>query len=222
VNSGLVLNADEEAELAGVMAHETAHVCAHHAAREMTRLNYAQLSTIPLIMIGGWTGYGLYEASGLAIPVAFMKFSREFEAQADYLGVQYMYRAGYDPQAFITFFEKVQALEKRKPGTVAKVFADHPQTPERILHSQEEIARILPPRDEYTVTTSEFDDVKARLARIENKRRLTDSKDGKKPSLRRASTGTNDPTSPSSTSSDPSSTSSGDDKPTLHRRDDQN
>jgi beta-barrel assembly-enhancing protease len=222
VNSGLILNADEEAELAGVMAHETAHVCAHHAAREMTRLNYAQLSMIPvMIFVPGWTGYGIYEASSIAIPITFMKFSREFEAQADYLGVQYMYRAGYDPQAFISFFEKVQALEKRKPGAVAKVFADHPQTPDRILHSQEEIARILPPRDEYTVTTSEFDDVKARLARIENKRRLLATKDGAKPSLRRSNTGSSDPTSPSSTT-DPSTTSSDDDKPTLHRRDDQN
>jgi predicted Zn-dependent protease len=220
VNSGLVLNADEEAELAGVMAHETAHVCAHHAAREMTRLNYAQIGMVPvMIFVGGWTGYGIYEGSSIAIPVAFMKFSRDFEAQADYLGVQYMYRAGYDPQAFITFFEKVQALEKRKPGSVAKVFADHPQTPDRIQHSQEEIARILPARDQYTVTTSEFDDVKARLARIENKRRLTDSKDGKKPSLRRAGNGTGDSTG-SSTSKAPSS--SDDDKPTLHRRDDQN
>jgi predicted Zn-dependent protease len=221
VNSGLLLNADEEAELAGVMAHETAHVCAHHAAREMTRLNYTQIGMIPLIFIGGWTGYGIYEAANFAVPITFMKFSREFESQADYLGVQYMYRAGYDPQAFITFFEKVQALEKRKPGTVAKVFADHPQTPDRILHSQEEIARILPARDEYTVTTSEFDDVKARLARIENKRRLTDSKNTNKPSLRKAGTTTGD----SSGSSSPSSTSnpsSGDDKPTLHRRDDQN
>ncbi len=114
VNSGLILNADEEAELAGVMAHETAHVCAHHAAREMTRLEYAQISMIPvMIMVGGWTGYGIYEGASIAIPVAFMQFSRDFEAQADYLGVQYMYRAGYDPQAFITFFEKVQALEKR-------------------------------------------------------------------------------------------------------------
>jgi predicted Zn-dependent protease len=220
VNSGLVLNADEEAELAGVMAHETAHVCAHHAAREMTRLNYAQIGMVPvMIFVGGWTGYGIYEGSSIAIPIAFMKFSRDFEAQADYLGVQYMYRAGYDPQAFITFFEKVQALEKRKPGSVAKVFTDHPQTPDRIQHSQEEIARILPARDQYTVTTSEFDDVKARLARIENKRRLTDSKDGKKPSLRRASTGTGDSTG-SSTSKSPST--SDDDKPTLHRRDDQN
>jgi len=216
VNSGLILNADEEAEMAGVMAHETAHVCAHHAVREQTRMNYAQLGTIPLIFIGGWTGYGIYEAASIGVPLTFLHFSREFEAQADYLGVQYMYRAGYDPQAFISFFEKVQALEKRKPGMVAKAFSDHPQTPERILHSQEEIARILPARDEYTVTTSEFDDVKARLARIENKRRLLDTKDKNKPSLRRASTGSGDPTQ-----GDSNSTSSGDDRPTLHRREDQ-
>jgi predicted Zn-dependent protease len=219
VNSGLILNADEEAELAGVMAHETAHVCAHHAVREQTRMNYAQLGTIPLIFIGGWTGYGIYEAASIGVPMTFLHFSREFEAQADYLGVQYMYRAGYDPQAFISFFEKIQALEKRKPGMVSKAFSDHPQTPDRILHSQEEIARILPAKDEYTVTTSEFDDIKARLARIENKRRLTDSKDKNKPSLRRASTGTDDKQGQTTTGD---STSSGDDKPTLHRRDDQN
>jgi len=211
VNSGLILNADEEAELAGVMAHETAHVCAHHAVREMTRMNYAQLGTIPLIFIGGWTGYGIYEAASIGIPITFMKFSREFESQADYLGVQYMYRAGYDPQAFITFFEKIQALEKRKPGAVAKVFADHPQTPDRILHTQEEIARILPARDEYMVTSSEFDDVKARLARIENKRRLTDTKGVTRPSLRRASTGPD--TTGSSTGDSTDSASTSDDKP---------
>jgi hypothetical protein len=222
VNSGLILNADEEAELAGVMAHETAHVCAHHAVREMTRMNYAQLGTIPLIFIGGWTGYGIYEAASIGIPITFMKFSREFESQADFLGVQYMYRAGYDPQAFITFFEKIQALEKRKPGAVAKVFADHPQTPDRILHTQEEIARILPPRDEYMVTSSEFDDVKARLARIENKRRLTDTKGVTRPSLRRASTGTDSSTGSSTGSSTDGSNTNGSDQPTLHRRDDQN
>ena len=222
VNSGLILNADEEAELAGVMAHETAHVCAHHAAREMTRMNYVQIGMVPLIMMTGysWTGYGIYEAAQLAIPMSFLVFSRDFEAQADYLGVQYMYRAGYDPQAFIDFFEKIQALEKRKPGLVAKAFSDHPQTPDRILHSQEEIARILPPRDEYTVTTSEFDDIKARLARIENKRRLTDTKDKNKPSLRRASTTSDPSSSGSSTSSTQDSSTSADDKPTLHRRDD--
>ncbi len=214
VNSGLILAADEEAELAGVMAHETAHVCAHHAAREMTRMNYAQLGSIPLIMMTGysWTGYGIYEAVNIAIPMTFLVFSREFEAQADYLGVQYMYRAGYDPQAFVTFFEKIQNLEKQKPGAVAKAFSNHPQTPDRIQHTQEEIAKILPARDEYLVTTSEFDDVKARLARIENKRKLIDPKNGK-PTLRRAST---DP------SANPNAPQSGDDRPTLHRREDSN
>jgi tetrahydromethanopterin S-methyltransferase subunit G len=210
VNSGLILAADEEAELAGVMAHEIAHVCAHHAAREMTRANYAQIGMVPLIMMTGysWTGYGIYEATQLLIPITFLEFSREFEAQADYLGVQYMFRAGYDPQAFVTFFEKIQNLEKQKPGAVAKVFENHPQTPDRIEHSEEEIARILPPKDEYLVTTSEFNDVKARLARLENKRRIIDNKKGK-PTLRRASTST-----------DGTDSGNGTDRPTLHRRDD--
>ena len=217
VNSGLILAADEEAELAGVMAHETAHVCAHHAAREMTRMNYAQIGMIPLILFTGytWTGYGIYEAAQLAIPVTFLKFSRDFEAQADYLGVQYMYRAGYDPQAMIDFFEKIAALEKRKPGIVARAFSDHPQTPDRILHSQEEIAEILPAKSEYLVTTSEFDSVKARLARIENKRRLDQNKGPAKPSLRRASTGNGTgASSPNGSGTDTT------DQPTLHRRDD--
>ena len=212
VNSGLILNADEEAELAGVMAHEIAHVCAHHAVREQTRLHYAQIGAIPLIFIGGWTGLGAYEAASIGVPVTFLHYDREFEEQADYLGVQYMYRAGYDPQAFITFFEKIQALQKRKPGAVNKVFADHPQTPERILRSQQEIARILPARDQYMVNTSEFDDVKARLARIENKRRFTDSRNINKPSLRIAGSGTEDSTI----------NSSGGRKPTRHHRDNQN
>jgi predicted Zn-dependent protease len=207
VNSGLILAADDEAELAGVMAHETAHVCAHHAMREMTRMNYAQIASIaPMIFIGGWTGYGIYEAESLAIPMTFLEFSREFEAQADYLGIQYMYRAGYDPEAMISFFEKIEDLQKHKPGAVARAFADHPQTPDRIQHSQEEIARILPPRAEYLEDTSEFDQVKARLARIENKRRLHDNRVGK-PSLRRVNNTPNNP-------------NGGDEPPTLHRRDD--
>jgi predicted Zn-dependent protease len=214
VNSGLILAADEEAELAGVMAHETAHVCAHHAARQMTKLNYAQIGSIPLIIFtqGSWTGYGIYEASQLAIPIAFLKFSRTDEAEADWLGLQYMYKSGYDPQAFIQFFEKIDALEKHKPGTLAKVFADHPQTPDRISRSEDEIATIMPARPDYVVTTSEFDDVKARLARIENKRKLNDGKGGNKPTLRRAGGTNNDPNSPNSGSS------TADDRPTLGRR----
>jgi hypothetical protein len=216
VNSGLIMAADEEAELAGVMAHETAHVCAHHAARQMTKMNYAQIGSIPLIIFtqGTWTGYGIYEATQLAIPITFLKFSRMDEAEADWLGVQYMYKSGYDPQAFIQFFEKIDALEKHKPGTLSKVFADHPQTPDRILHSEEEIATILPARPDYMVTTSEFDDVKARLARLENKRKINDGKGGNKPTLRRTTTanGNNDPNNPNNPAS------STDDRPTLGRR----
>jgi hypothetical protein len=216
VNSGLIMAADEEAELAGVMAHETAHVCAHHAARQMTKMNYAQIGSIPLIIFtqGSWTGYGIYEATQLAIPISFLQFSRMDEAEADWLGLQYMYKAGYDPQAFIQFFEKIDALEKHKPGTLAKVFADHPQTPDRIMHSEEEIATIMPARPDYMVTTSEFDDVKSRLARLENKRKINDGKGGNKPTLRRASSGSgnNDPNNPNNPAS------STDDRPTLGRR----
>jgi beta-barrel assembly-enhancing protease len=213
VNSGLILAADEEAELAGVMAHETAHVCAHHAAREMTRMNYIQIGQIPLIIFtqGSWTGYGIYEASQLAIPISFLQFSRQFEAEADWLGLQYMYKSGYDPQAFIQFFEKIDALEKHKPGTLAKVFADHPQTPDRIAHSEDEIATIMPARPDYVVTTSEFDDIKARLARLENKRKINDKGNGNKPTLRRVGGTNNDPNS-----NNPADST--DDRPTLSRR----
>ncbi|GAC1433073.1 MAG: hypothetical protein NVS1B11_00540 [Terriglobales bacterium] len=187
VNTGLILAADEEAELAGVMAHEIAHVAACHAARENTRGQLMNLASIPLIFIGGPIGYAGYQAAGLALPLTFLKFSRGFEGEADYLGLEYMYKSGYDPQAFISFFEKIQAQEKKKPGTLSKAFATHPQTPDRITKSQEEIAHILPPRAQYTVSTSEFDDVKSRLASLENRRKLVDQKDSGKPSLRRTS-----------------------------------
>ena len=212
VNSGLILAADEEAELAGVMAHEIAHVAAHHAAREMTRMNYMQMGQIPLIIFtqGSWTGYGIYEASQLAVPLTFLKFSRNFESEADWLGLQYMYKAGYDPQALIQFFEKLDALEKHKPGTLSRAFSDHPATPDRIARSEDEIATIMPARPDYIVTTSEFDDVKSRLARLENKRKINDKKDGNKPTLRRTSGPTSDPNNPTP--------NSGDDRPTLGRR----
>src|SRR5882762_4851699 len=211
VNSGLILAADEEAEMAGVMAHEIAHVAARHGTRQMTRAQWANIGTIPLIFIGGGIGYGIYEAAGLGLPLTFMKFQRNFEAEADYLGLQYMYKTGYDPQAFISFFEKVQAKEKKKPGTLAKAFASHPQTPDRIEKSQQEIATILPARAQYVVSTSEFDDVKSRLATIENRHKVIEEKDGSRPSLRRTSSG--DKTSSGSDKSD-------DDRPTLKRRED--
>src|SRR5271166_1301052 len=211
VNSGLILAADGEAELAGVMAHEIAHVAARHATREMTRANYASMASIPLIFVGSW---GIYEAASmalnLALPLTFMKFSRNFESEADFLGVQYMYKAGYDPQAFITFFEKIEAKNKKQPGILGKAFASHPPTPERIAKTQEEIRKILPTRPEYVLDTSEFDSVKARLASIENRKKALPATDINKPTLRKttadnSTTGTQQPQ---------------DDRPTLSRRDD--
>lgn len=207
VNSGLVLAADDEAELAGVMAHEIAHVAARHATRQMTRAQWANFGTIPLIFLGGGIGYAVRSAAGLAIPLGFLTFSRGFEAEADYLGLQYMYKTGYDPQAFISFFEKVQAKEKKKPGSMAKVFSTHPPTPDRIEKSQTEIAKILPARENYVVNTSEFDDVKARLAAIENKRKFVDEKEANRPTLRKT------------TSTDDKKSGKDDDRPTLKRRD---
>src|SRR2546421_1870419 len=213
VNSGLILAADDESELAGVMAHEIAHVCARHAMRQMTRGNIANLATIPLIFVGGGLGYGVRQAAGIGLPLTFMSFSRGFEAEADYLGTQYLYKTGYDPNSLVTFFEKIEALQKKKPGTLSKAFASHPQTPDRIGKPQEEIAKILPARDQYVVTTSEFEQVKARLAAIENRRKLTDQKDDGKPSLRRAN---ND-----KDKKDKTGKSDDDDRPTLKKRDDQ-
>ena len=187
VNSGLILAADNEAEVAGVMAHEIAHVAACHIAREQSRMNLAQLASLPLIFVpmGAGAYYGLQAATSLGVPAAFMKFSRGFEADADYLGVQYLYKAGYDPQAFTAFMEKVEAMEKKKPGFISKAFDSHPQTPDRVQKSQEEISSLLPSKDEYRVDTSEFQDVKARLNAFENRRKLQE-KDDKSPSLRRS------------------------------------
>ena len=213
VDTATILAADGEAELAGVMAHEIAHVAARHATRQMTRSQYASIATLPLIFVGGGIGYAAYEAAGLAIPMTMLSFQRGFEAEADYLGLQYMYKAGYDPQSFVTFFEKLEAMEKKKPGTLAKTFASHPQTPDRIAESQKEIEHILPARPEYTVTTSEFEDVKARLASLENRRKVVEDKDTNKPSLRRTS---------AADKSGKDSGDQGDDHPVLKRRDDKN
>ncbi len=152
---------------------------------------------------------------GIGLPLTFLSFSRGFEAEADYLGLQYMYKAGYDPNAFVAFFEKLEAQEKKKPGTLAKAFATHPQTPDRIQKSQAEIAHILPARDQYVVSTSEFDQVKARLAALENRHRVDDEKGGNKPTLRRTSSNGSGKDGKDKDNGD----KSGDDRPTLKRRD---
>src|SRR5271165_251396 len=215
VNSGLILAADNEAELAGVMAHEIAHVAACHVAREQTRGNIVNLASIPLIFIpGGWAVYeGTQAALSIGVPLTFMKFSRNFESEADFLGMEYMYKAGYDPQSFISFFEKIEAQEKKKPGTLAKAFASHPMTPDRVEHAQQEMKTVLPARDEYIVSTSEFDQVKGRLASLENRHKVNNDKDNKdRPTLRRATADNPQDNGNSGTQPD-------DDRPTLKRND---
>ncbi|HLK50698.1 MAG TPA: M48 family metallopeptidase, partial [Bryobacteraceae bacterium] len=134
VNSGLILKADSEAELAGVMAHEIAHVAARHGTKQATRGEIAQIGMIAasIVVPYGWTGYAAMQGASMAIPLGFLQFSRGMEREADYLGLQYLYKTGYDPTAFVDFFEKVQSMEKKKPGTVSKVFSTHPMTDDRI------------------------------------------------------------------------------------------
>ena len=186
VNSGLILRADEESELAGVMAHEIAHVTARHGTKNATKGDIAQMAMIPLILLGpgGWAGYGIYQGLNFALPLTFLKFSRSAEREADYLGLQYMYKAGYDPNAYVSFFEKIQAEERRRPGSIPKIFSSHPPTPERIQSAQEEIATILPARSEYIVSTSEFDLIKARLRNIQFSNKAKGEDPGK-PTLRK-------------------------------------
>lgn len=213
VHAGTLLLADDESELAGVMAHEIGHVAACHAARQATRGTLASLAMIPImIATGPWVGLGAQQAAGLAVPATFSKFSRGFEAQADYLGIQYAYKTGYDPVGMINFFEKLEALEKKRPGFIAKAYMDHPQTPDRIEKSQHEIGSILPPREQYIVDTSEFEQVKKRLALIMKHRQLNDRKDDANPDLRRTVDGSN----PNSTDQGNQGSSS-DDRPVIKR-----
>jgi len=222
VNSGLILHADEESELAGVMAHEIAHVCARHGTKNATKGQIMQLGAMAasIFIPYTWAGYALYQGMNFMIPLTFLKFSRDAEREADYLGLQYMYKTGYDPNSFVSFFEKVEAQEKKQPGTIPKVFSTHPPTPDRIEAIQKEIATVLPAREQYIVTTSEFDVVKRRLQMIENNIKVKNSGTDK-PTLRKR---TDEQTKTSKAPGD--TTSSGDasddpDRPTLKRRPDQ-
>jgi len=186
VNSGLILAADEEAEMAGVMAHEIAHVTARHGTKNASKAQIAQWATLPLLIFGpgGWAGYGIYQGLSFGLPLAFLKFSRGAEREADYLGIQYMYKAGYDPTSFISFFEKIKEIERKRPGSVPKIFSSHPPTEDRVTNAQQEIAEILPAREEYVITSSEFDRIKQRLARVMAGRKLEEG-ESERPTLRK-------------------------------------
>ncbi|MGA2038135.1 MAG: M48 family metallopeptidase [Bryobacteraceae bacterium] len=219
VNSGLILKADTEAELAGVMAHEIAHVACRHATRQQTKGDLMEIGAIAGSMLTGWTwtGYAIRQGMGLAIPLTMLQFTRAEERQADHFGLQYLYKSGYDPRSFVDFFEKIETMEKRKPGSIAKVFMTHPMNDDRIKAAQQEIQTELKPKDEYVVNTSEFNDVKGRLAMLHNRHKVDSKEDPNRPRLRRApgtGTGPVDDGTGSSTGTDDS------DRPTLKRRPD--
>jgi len=217
VNSGVLKAADEEDQVAGVVAHEISHVALRHWASQMTKMTLLQFATIPLMFVP--MGYGVYmgisEAMNFGIPVAFLKFSRNDEAEADYFGLQYMYKAGYDPNSYVAFFGKVVQAERSQPGSVPQVFADHPPTPDRIIKCEEEIKQILPKRDQYLVSTSEFDDIKARLATV-----MALNKKMEKPGPTLEKRGTND--AGQTTQAGQKGTTTSDDSPPVLKRKDPN
>ena len=186
VNTGLVRLADSEAELAGVMAHEIAHIAARHGTRQVTKGQIANLASIPLIFLGGWTGYGIRQAAGLAVPMTFLKFSRGFEKDADLLGIQYLWKAGYDPTAMVEFFERLQNQKKRKEKAgFSALFKSHPLTAKRIRLAQEAIDQILPARASYALGGSEFENVKADLVALISISSRTAKGDPNRPTLKR-------------------------------------
>jgi predicted Zn-dependent protease len=170
VNAGLILTAETEAELAAAMAHEIAHVAARHATRQATRATIMEYSSLILIFVGGQVGYAGREAAHLAAPIGLAKFSRMFESEADFLGLQYLYKTGYDPTAFVEFFERLESLEHRKPGPISRLVSTHPSTRSRCSAIQKNIRTMLPPRPEYIVNSSEFDNTRARLRAIYERR----------------------------------------------------
>lgn len=217
VNAGLIMAAETEAELAGVMAHEIAHIAARHGTRQATMGQIVNYGTIPLIFLGGWAGYGVRQAAGILVPMGFMQFSQAFERDADYLGLQYLYKAGYDPVAFVDFFEKLQSKEKRKPGTMSKLFGSHPPTDDRIKNAQENIEKLLKAKPEYVVTTSEFEDVKARLMAMHSRRKV-DPVDPNRPRLKRAPGGGTVPVDEEDEGEEKKPKGDEDERPTLKRR----
>jgi beta-barrel assembly-enhancing protease len=218
VNSGLILKADTEAELAGVMAHEIAHVACRHATRQQTKGDLMEIGAIAGSIFTGWTwtGYAIRQGMSLAIPLTMLQFTRAEEREADHFGLQYLYKSGYDPTAFVDFFEKIETMEKKKPGSIAKVFATHPMNDDRIKSAQNEIQAELKPKDEYVVNTSEFNDVKGRLAMLHNRHKVDQKDDPNRPRLRRAPGSGTGPVD-DSTGADQKTDDS--DRPTLKRRD---
>ncbi len=219
VNKGLILAADNEAELAGPMAHEIAHVCARHGVEQASKGQLVNWASLPLIFMGGWGGFAVQNVANLAIPMGFLKFNRNAEYEADMLGAQYLWATGYDPHAMSTFFEKLQAQEKKKPGTMARLFSTHPMVGDRIDRVNALIAR-FPERSEYTINTSEFQHVKNRLIAFTNARATggrggVSEADSKRPTLKKRQPAPPEGSDPNATGADQPPP----ERPTLRRAD---
>src|ERR1019366_3521591 len=204
IYTALLEIADEEDELAAAMAHEIAHVAARHMTKQATKSQMANLAGVPVgVLLGGGIGGAVARQGAAAgLPAVFMHFTRQDEAEADYLGVQYLYAAGYDPNGAISIFEKLESLEKKQPGTVARIFSTHPMDAARIQKTEQEIGRILPARDEYVINTSEYIDIRQRMISLEARKKAAE--DGR-PQLRTRQDGVEQPGDP--------------DRPTVRRRD---
>jgi beta-barrel assembly-enhancing protease len=219
VNKGLILAADNEAELAGPMAHEIAHVAARHGVEQASKGQIVNFASLPLIFMGGWGGFAVQQAAGLAIPLGFLKFGRSAEYEADMLGAQYLYATGYDPRAMSTFFEKLQTQDKKKPGTIVRIFSTHPMVPDRIDKVNALIAR-FPNRDEYVTDSSEFLQVKRRLISLTNARATgrggagASDADSKRPTLKRRQPAPPEGTDPSADQEEKAPS----ERPTLRRK----
>ncbi len=217
VNSGLLKAANEEDELAGVVAHEIAHVAARHWASQMTKATILQYAMIPLMFTPmSFPVYiGLSQGLNMGIPLAFLKFSRDDEAEADFLGIQYMYKAGYDPNAYVAFFGKIVQEARSNPGSVPSIFSDHPPTPDRIIKAEQEIKALLPQKQEYLVSTSEFNDMKTRLESVMSMQRKMEKDEGGPTLRKRQPKTTTSPTTQPSGQQTPEN----DKPPVLKRRD---
>lgn len=191
INTGLILQTDGEAELAGVIARGIAHTAIRSFTKEATKGELMQLATIPLILLGpgGWAGNGIYDGLDLSIPVTYLKFRRDAERAADYFGLQYLYKAGYDPESYTRFLERAWPEPPTgKNKNAAKVFSLFPPLTERLQSMNKEIATILPPQDAAIVTTIEFEDIRDRLRALKANQAVGPARDPSKPALRKLAT----------------------------------
>lgn len=206
VDSALITAADGEAELAAVIAHEIAHVAARHATRALTRRQVSGIVN-SLALLTGPAGVALEDVGGVAGPLSTKKFNRDSEFEADLLGIEYAYAAGYDPEALLAALEKLHAMELKRGSAFAKIpgyhfashlpfhskiargFSDYPSTEDRIRRLQAEIPIFLPNRKDYILDTEEFQDVKQRLVAsgLLRLRRHSGDDNGNGPVLRRNS-----------------------------------